>query len=320
VSEVLERARHLGIVVREGVPLGERTTYRVGGAGRYGVVIETPGDVARVAELVRACDLDVLVLGAGSNLLVSDRGYDGLVVELGAGFGGLERLEGTDVRLGGSLMLPVAARRLAGLQLAGFAWAVGVPGSVGGAVRMNAGGHGGDMARVVRRVLVGDLRRGTLAERDVSELGLGYRTSRVAPDEVVLSALLGLEPGDRAQLEQEMREVVRWRREHQPGGQNAGSVFVNPAEVPAARLIEEAGLRGRRLGSAQVSLKHANFIQADPGGSAGDVAALIELVAGEVERIFGIRLRAEVRLVGFGASRSSASGALGDGDAAPSSA
>lgn len=299
MSDLVHLGGQLGIEVRRDVPLGARTTYRVGGSARYGVVLERLDDVERVATLVRTANVAVLVLGAGSNMLVADRGFDGLLVELGAGFAHLEARARGPVVLGGAVLLPVAARRIAAVGRAGMAWAVGIPGSVGGAVRMNAGGHGGDMAGVLESALVGDVRSGAIVRRDREALDFGYRTSAVGPTTVVLEARLDLPGGDRAHEEAMIKEVVRWRRAHQPGGHNAGSVFVNPPEAPAAKLIDEAGLRGYRLGSAEVSPKHANFIQADPGGSADDVRALMEFVHVEVARRTGIELRTEVRLVGF---------------------
>lgn len=146
--------------------------------------------------------------------------------------------------------------------------------------------------------VVADVASGQIRRRSREALEFGYRHSALLPTEVVLEAELELAGGDRAHEEAMIKEVVRWRRAHQPGGHNAGSVFVNPPEAPAAKLIDEAGLRGYRLGSAEVSPKHANFIQADPG-SADDVRALMEFVRAEVARRVGVELRTEVRLVGF---------------------
>ncbi len=319
MTSVVELARELGLAVAEHVPFGARTTYRVGGRARFGLTLERPDEVGAVAELVRETGLVVFVLGAGSNVLVADAGFDGLLVDLGPGFRGVEPLEADEVDVGGGAPLPTTARRLAALGRRGFAWAVGVPGTVGGAVRMNAGGHGGDMAGAVRRVLIGDLHRGVLEEWTRAELAFGYRHSAVQPWQVVLRATLALGQGERAAEEQAMKEVVRWRRAHQPGGQNAGSVFTNPVEAPAAKLIDAAGLRGRRLGTAQVSPKHANFIQADPGGSADDVFALLSVVQEEVEQRFGVRLEPEVRLVGFCTSTRRDDGGAGSRDDAVAS-
>jgi UDP-N-acetylmuramate dehydrogenase len=208
------------------------------------------------------------------------------------------------VRAGGGAALPVLARRTAALGLQGFEWAVGVPGSVGGAVRMNAGGHGSDIAACLVDVEVLDLAAAApvLERRPVEVLGLRFRGSDLGDDEVVVAARLQLVGGDRAAAEATINEIVRWRREHQPGGQNCGSVFVNPVpgEVSAGSLVDGLGLRGLRIGTAWVSEKHANFVQASEGGSAADVRAVMEAVRDRVAASTGFRLRSEVRLVGFG--------------------
>jgi len=203
------------------------------------------------------------------------------------------------VRAGGAASLPVVARRTVAAGLTGFEWAVGVPGSIGGAVRMNAGGHGSDMAEALVRVRVVDLGTGEDVDVATAELDLAYRHSSVRADQVIVHADLRLRRGDVAAGEAQLSDIVRWRREHQPGGQNAGSVFTNPPGDSAGRLIDAAGCRGLRVGTAAVSTKHANFFQADPDGSADDVFALMVEVARRVERSAGVTLRAETRLVGF---------------------
>jgi UDP-N-acetylmuramate dehydrogenase len=207
------------------------------------------------------------------------------------------------VRAGGGVALPVLARRTAAAGIRGFEWAVGVPGSIGGAVRMNAGGHGSDMAASLVDLRVFDMNAPDLGLQTVpaERIGLRFRASDLAPAHVVHDVRLRLEVGDRAEAEREIGEIVRWRREHQPGGQNCGSVFVNPVpgEVTAGGLVDGLGLRGFTIGTAFVSGKHANFIQATEGGSAQDVRSVIEHVRAEVARATGYRLRSEVRLVGF---------------------
>jgi UDP-N-acetylmuramate dehydrogenase len=282
-------------------PLGARTTYRVGGPAAVLAEVEHPDELALVAAAVAASGLEPLVVGRGSNLLVADAGYPGLAVVLCDGLAGIDVDEpSATVRAGGAALLPVVARRSVACGLAGMEWAVGVPGSVGGAVRMNAGGHGSDMDRVVVEAEVFDLRRGVRSVRTHDDLCFRFRGSAVAGSEVVVAATLRLRPGDRDTSERLLAEIVRWRRDHQPGGQNAGSVFVNPLPRSAGELIDGLGLKGLRHGSAQVSTKHANFIQADDGGRAGDVVALIDAVAQRVRDAHGVELRTEIRCVGFG--------------------
>jgi UDP-N-acetylmuramate dehydrogenase len=299
VDERIEAAaRLLGERVKRDVPIGPLTTYRVGGPAALLAEIEHEEDVRAVAGAVAGTGVPVLLIGRGSNLLVADAGFAGLAVTLGGVFAQLE-LAATRVHAGGAVSLPVLARRTAAAELTGLEWAVGVPGSVGGAVRMNAGGHGSDISHTLVQCRIVDLSTGDDREIAKSDLGLAYRRSNVTSHDVVLSATFLLAAGDRIASETQIADIVRWRREHQPGGSNAGSVFTNPVDDSAGRLIDAAGLKGHRLGSAHVSPKHANFFQADEGGSADDVVALIEEVQRIVEQRMGVRLEPELRLVGF---------------------
>lgn len=315
MSDAVEAAAAiLGDRARRHVPLGPLTTYGVGGPAALFLGQCGPDDLALAREAVAASGVPVLVIGRGSNLLVADDGFDGLALTLGEDFAAIHLHQDDDdegdalVRAGGGLSLPVLARRTAALGLRGLEWGVGVPGAVGGAVRMNAGGHGSDIAATLTRAwlfdLAGDAGGGGAVELSAGDLDLGYRRSAVGPTQVVVAAEFDLAPGDRAEAEAEISAVVKWRREHQPGGSNAGSVFANPPGDSAGRLIEASGLRGRRRGSAFVSPKHANFFQVDEGGSADDVRALIEEVRVTVERRFGIVLTLENRLIGFDLSPS----------------
>src|SRR5581483_7419917 len=227
---MLDAARAvMGDRARVGVPLGPLTTLRVGGPAALLVEARDEADLLLVREAVRASGLPVLVVGKGSNLLVADAGFPGIAVTLGESFDTISLDPGgVRVRAGGAVSLPILARRTAAAGLTGFEWAVGVPGSVGGAVRMNAGGHGSDMAAVVRRFRFVDLASDEGGEFGADRLAFAYRHSTVAPSHVVVWAELELRPGDREASEREIAGIVRWRREHQPGGQNCGSVFTNP--------------------------------------------------------------------------------------------
>jgi UDP-N-acetylmuramate dehydrogenase len=289
-----------GSRVLEHEPLGSHTTYRVGGSARLWVNLSSLEDLKELGELMRATRLEWIAVGNGSNLLVEDGEHEVLAVHLGESFTHLSWRDvgGVEVEAGAGLDLPIAARRLSGEGIVGFEWAVGVPGTFGGAVAMNAGGHGSDIAASLTQVTL--WHDGDIVTWSREDLALGYRTSAIANGDLVLDATLRLSRGDPEEAQQRVREIVRWRREHQPGGANGGSVFRNPPDDYAARLIEAAGCKGLRLGSAQVSEKHANFIQVDAMGRANDVYALMELVRGRVYDHAGITLISEHRFVGFG--------------------
>lgn len=274
------------------------TTYRVGGraAGLARIVDQTSLD--GLLSAVTGTDVDFLVVGRGSNLLVADRELPILAVELGGPFAEVS-VEGTTVVAGGAAKLPVVARTCTQNGLTGFEWAVGVPGSIGGAIRMNAGGHGASMVDSVISVEVVDLRTGQRSTRTPAEMAFGYRRSALGPHELVVGCQLTLTSGEPNQSRERLTEIVRWRREHQPGGQNAGSVFANPDGDSAGRLIDTAGGRGLRVGSAMVSTKHANFIQADEQGTAADVVAVMVKVWELVHNVHHVALRPETILVGF---------------------
>ena len=295
---VAAAADRLGPLAAPEVPLGPLTTYRVGGPAALLARVDGDEQLRLVAEAVAATGIDVLVVGKGSNLLVADAGFPGLALVLGEGFAAVE-VEGTRVRAGGAAALPVVARRTVAAGLTGFEWAVGVPGSVGGGVRMNAGGHGSDLAASLVGVRLVDLRTGEDGVVQAADLHLGYRSSSVRPHQVVVRADLALAQGDPEAGAALLAEIVAWRRAHQPGGANAGSVFANPDEDAAARLLDQVGAKGRRHGTAAVSTKHANFIQADEGGSADDVYALMAELHQLVLEATGVALRPETRLVGF---------------------
>ena len=291
-------ATALGDVVERDAALGALTTYRVGGRAALLARIDDDEQLQAVVEVVRTTGVDVVVVGKGSNLLVADEGFAGLALVLGDRFAAIE-VDGSEVEAGGAAALPVVARRSVAAGLTGFEWAVGVPGSIGGAVRMNAGGHGSDMAAVLDRVRVVDLRSGEDGWVPAPDLALGYRRSAVQPHQLVLAARLALAPGDVDRGNAELADIVAWRRANQPGGPNAGSVFTNPPGDSAGRLIDAAGGKGRRHGTAAVSTKHANFIQADEGGLAADVLALMGEVRELVRVHAGIDLVPETRLIGF---------------------
>ncbi|HEV2310870.1 MAG TPA: UDP-N-acetylmuramate dehydrogenase [Acidimicrobiia bacterium] len=293
-------ARLGGDAVRRGVPVADLSTYRLGGPVDVVVTVRREADLVGVAGAIATVPTPpVLVLGRGSNLLVADRGFPGLGVLL---TGELEAvtIEADGVAAGAAAPLPVVARRAAAAGLTGLEFYVGIPGSVGGAVRMNAGGHGRETVEVLRAAwtvdLLGDA---TPRRRDAGDLDLGYRHSALTDTDVVTRAAFVATPDSPDTCQARLDEVVRWRREHQPGGANAGSVFRNPPGDSAGRLIDDLGLKGLRVGGAVVSPKHANFVQAEPGATADDVAALVAEVQTRVGDATGVQLVPELQLVGF---------------------
>lgn len=313
-ERVLACLTHLSGRVRAEVSLSEYTTFGIGGPA---VVLAEPRTVDELVHVVQAAGaegLAVVTIGQGSNLLVSDSGVDACVVVLSGDFQAIERSAQNPLMVvaGGAVKLPVLARQTVAMGLTGLEWAVGVPGSVGGGVRMNAGGHGSDIAATL--VSADVLRSGgprdtgdpgdpgdpvALMTLAASELGLGYRQSNLIDGDLVVSATFKLQQGDALSGEAELKDIVRWRREHQPGGANCGSVFTNPPGDSAGRLVDACGLKGYRIGSAVVSEKHANFIQADPNASAEDISALIVFVSQSVQERFGVTLHAEVQTLGI---------------------
>jgi len=275
-------------------------------------------DLHAASRALAKVKMPVLMLGRGSNMLISNSGFRGLAIALGP-FAEQINLPSSDqdpiVIVGAMSSLPVIARQTVAAGLRGFEWAVGVPGSIGGAVRMNAGGHGSDMIASLLSVRLFHIERGIEANVSAANLGLRFRGSDLNDQHIVLSATLRLTRGDKAGGESRLAEIVKWRRENQPGGQNAGSVFVNPVSgaSSAGALIDGLGLRGHRIGTASISDKHANFIQADEDGNADDVVELMTFVRQRVIESHGIELRSEIRLVGFSAAVSQDAGAVDQG-------
>ncbi len=300
IASAVEQAGEIlqGRAVRD-APLGALTTYRVGGTAALFLEIESPAELELAIEVVSRTGAPTLVIGKGSNMLVADIGFDGMAIRLSDNYAAVE-VDAAErlVKAGGAAAYPVVARRAAAASLTGMEWAVGIPGSVGGAVRMNAGGHGADTAGSLLEAEIVSLASGEWRRDDREALQFAYRRSAVGPDDLVVSATYRTEVGERDDAEARISEIVAWRRANQPGGQNAGSVFTNPPGDSAGRLIEAAGLKGFRIGTAAVSTKHANFIQADPSGSADDVLRLVAEVRRRVEQRTGVTLVPELRLVG----------------------
>lgn len=283
----------------ENVQLGPYTTYKSGGPARYMVVLETREDLHKLVSLRRELDLPFLIVGRGSNLVVADDGFDGVAVRLGPGFSTVEVEDGRLVG-GGSAPLSLVARTSVESGLGGLEFFVGIPGSVGGAVRQNAGCFGSETRDVLEAATVLDLAEASSRSMTPDQLEMSYRHSNVTSDQLVVEAVFRGSPAEPGSGKALLREITRWRRDHQPGGTlNAGSVFKNPVHISAGELIDSIGLKGLSVGDASVSAKHANFIVAGPEATSRDIKALVERVKDRVFEESGTMLEPEIQFVGF---------------------
>lgn len=291
-------AAQRGLALERDVPLAPLTTLRVGGPADRLAAPETVDDLAALVSIAADAGVPNFLLGKGSDIVVADRGIRGLVIRARAD--GVT-IDGTGLRAEAGASMTALAKRCAREGLAGFDWAISIPGSLGGAVWANAGAHGGEMSHVIREVEVHDAvsrERRTIA---ASECGFTYRDSRFKRgSEVILAATIDLERGDPGAIAALVDGHQAHRRATQPlADQNAGSVFRNPPGDHAGRLIEAAGLKGHRIGTAHVSELHANFIVTDRGaGRASDVRALGDHVRAAVADRFDVELRYEIEFVG----------------------
>jgi UDP-N-acetylmuramate dehydrogenase len=304
--------RRIGVKTSRDEPLGRFTTMRVGGPADLFATVHNVHELRAILRFARSRQIPYTLLGRGSNVVIADAGIRGLVIQ--------NRAEGSKVdgdRYQAEAGVPMAraATETQRAGLTGLEFGLAIPGTVGGAVWANAGAHESDVAAIIESadVLLAD---GTERRLATDELGLGYRESRFkrvgggagpeaaaspgAPDDLVLSATFRLQPADEAAIKLHLDEIRHWRQSHQPLGlPSAGSVFRNPAEGPSAgAVIDELGLKGRRIGGAVVSEKHANFIVNDQKGTAADVRALAEDVRAEVLDRTGTALELEIVFLG----------------------
>ena len=279
-------------------PMAKHTTFQIGGPAQ---VFVTPGTIEQIGQIVMICNADKIpffVLGNGSNLLVSDRGMDGVVIQLYQNFSACS-VEGNLVRAEAGTMLVTIGNMAADAQLTGFEFASGIPGTLGGAVMMNAGAYGGEMSDIVKTVRLMD-EAGHVFEKSGEEMEFGYRKSIVEREHyIVLDAVLELAPGQKEVIRARMKELSEARREKQPlEYPSAGSTFKRPEGYFAGKLIMDANLRGYQVGGAQISEKHCGFVVNRGGATADDVLCLIRDVQDRVEEMFQVRLEPEVKLVG----------------------
>ena len=301
--------------------LARFTTYRLGGPAALFVEPAGVEDLEALGEVLRGAGLadgrlPVLALGRGSNLLVSDQGFPGLVVRLAGDFSWIRPWTppGADpdsgLAAGAATSQPQVANWAARRGLAGFEWAIAIPGSIGGAVRMNAGAHGGSVSDALVTATIWNMHGFRLEERTNADLGFDYRRSALGPHDLVIEARLALTPEDPGAIKERLDAYRKHRAETQPGAlQNAGSTFKNPPGDSAGRLVEAAGLKGFSVGKASVSELHANFFVAGEGATAQDVHDLVFAVRARVAEEFGVDLEPEVRFIGEFRSLSGSAGA-----------
>ena len=282
-------------------PLSRLTTVRAGGAADF---FARPTSEEEVVELLAWAEREgvaVGVVGSGSNLLISDEGFRGLVLKLADGLTRIER-NGTRVQTGGGARLPSAAARAAGWGLAGLEFGVNIPGTVGGAVRMNANAYGGELDKVLEAVTV--CTAGGADRRRPEDLGLRYRASDLGDREVVTAATFALTEGNPADVKATMGEMRRRRKEAQPSGiKTFGSTFVNPDDPradgrSAGQLLDAAGARGLAVGGARLSPKHANFVENTGKATTADILGVMAAARRRVYERFGVVLEPEVQILG----------------------
>ncbi len=287
-----------GLELRRGEPMSRYTTFRVGGPAALMALPRTEDEAGTVLRAARELDIEPFFLGNGSNLLVADEGYDGLVVKLA---GALDRIRAAEGQLeaGGAVLLSRLANAALERGLTGLEFAGGIPGSVGGAVTMNAGAYGGELSQVAAAVRVLEP-SGEVREVPAARCGFAYRRSAFSQGKrLILSARFRLEPGDREAIRGRMEELAARRREKQPlEYPSAGSTFKRPAGHFAAALIDQCGLKGLTVGGAQVSTKHAGFVINAGGATCRDILTLMDQVRERVLRDTGVELEPEVRYLG----------------------
>lgn len=289
--------------VRLDEALARHVTFGVGGPADIYLIAETEEQLRKAYAIAKRHGVPVFIFGSGSNVLIGDGGVRGLTIENRTSEvdGPSQNGAGFKVRVASGVSFAALARRLAAAGYSGIEWACGIPGSLGGAVVSNAGAYEHSLRDVLKGVRLGD-DKGNVAEASADELQLSYRNSvfthGLAHNRIVLSVDLRLRRGDAQELKARVKELDIQRKTAQPPGRNCGSVFKNPAENPSWWYIEQAGLRGHRIGNAQFSEQHANFILNLGNAKAADIFALMQLAQTRVREQFGVLLEPEVAMVG----------------------
>ena len=299
-QKIIERFSNLlgNEKVRINDPMNRHTTFRIGGPADYFLLPSSSEEVKGILEICKEESLQYFILGNGSNLLVSDEGYRGVIIQLYRNYGGLT-VEGTEIRAGAGVLLSQIAAAARNESLTGFEFAGGIPGTLGGAVVMNAGAYGGELKDVLKEAVVMD-REGNIFTVPVEKLAMGYRTSLVkTAGYLVLEVVISLKKGSQEEIRDTMKDLADRRISKQPlEYPSAGSTFKRPEGYFAGKLIMDAGLRGYQVGGAQVSEKHCGFVINKGNATAADVCRLMADVQAKVQEQFGVTLEPEVKFLG----------------------
>ena len=292
------KTRGLQEYVMKDEPMSRHTTFRVGGTADFFVEIGSPEELLDIINYLTETDRSYFILGNGSNLLVGDKGYEGVILHLGERFNSIT-VEGNTITAQAGALLSTVAKTAAKNGLSGMEFAAGIPGTIGGAVVMNAGAYESEMKQIITKVTV-MTREGEILELDNETMEFGYRTSIIKNRPfVVLSAVISLEKGDMASIQSKMDDFNNRRRSKQPlEYPSAGSTFKRPEGYYAGKLIMDAGLRGYRVGGAQVSEKHCGFIINVGNATAADISELMDEVIEKVEKQFSVTLEPEIIRIG----------------------
>lgn len=285
--------------VKENEPLANHTTIKIGGPADLFVEPSSVENLQLAMELIREYNVNWRAIGRGSNLLVSDQGIEGVVIKLGMGINELE-IDGTKITVGGGYSLVALATQISRKDLSGLEFASGIPGSVGGAVYMNAGAHGSDISKILEKALI-LFEDGKLEWVSNEEMEFSYRTSVLQKKRpgIVIKAIFQLTEGDRDKISAEMKKNKEYRKVTQPWDSPcAGSIFRNPLPNYAGKLIEEAGLKGYSIGGAKISEMHGNFIVNNGGAKAEDVLSLIQYVKDQIFEKYQVTMETEVEIIG----------------------
>lgn len=288
-----------GVCIEENVPMAQYTSFRAGGKARMMVIPADAEQLSAVLGVLSGSGVQYMVLGNGTNILVKDSGYNGVIVKIGSGFDYV-RQEGCRLVCGSGTRMSVAAKAALEGGLSGFEFASGIPGFTGGAVFMNAGAYGGEMKDILRRAKIVSKDGSREFYMTADELEMGYRHTKLHDTgDIVTEVEFILEEGNRTQIKAKMSELMEKRNSKQPVNfPSAGSFFKRPEGYFAGKLIQDAGLKGLSVGGAQVSELHSGFIINRGGATATDILQLMEMIQARVFDEFGVRLETEVRIIG----------------------